>query len=96
MTGDEIIDSILKAFPVLYYGTSDLLPRGQSYHCKETDYSPEFFICHPDDLDDFKKALIGVRRLVHIKDESEADQLARIRKTARNLLEIAILEGGKP
>lgn len=96
MTGDEIIDKMLAAVPVLYYGTSDLVPVGQSFYHAETELAPEFFVCHPDDLDDFKRDLAFVRRLVHLKDETAADVYARIQRTARNALEIAILEGGQP
>ena len=66
--------------PVLYYGTSETLRHGDAIICQETEASQEFFICHPDDLDEIKEKLSLTRQLVHIKDQSYIDYLVVLQK----------------
>lgn len=74
----NIIDSM---FPVLYYGTSKfVLPKGEVIICKETEFNPEYIVCHPDDLETLRERLKGIRRLVHIKDEPPEESLKRLKK----------------
>lgn len=66
-------------FPILLYGTAEFVKPGELYHCKETDLSPEYIVCHPSDLEQIKK-LLSNRRLVHIKDEPQEKALERIKR----------------
>ena len=66
-------------FPILLYGTAEFVKQGELYHCKETDLSPEYIVCHPSDLEQIKK-LLPNRRLVHIKDEPQEKALERIKR----------------
>ena len=72
----KIIDEF---FPILLYGIAEFVKPGELYHCKETDLSPEYIICHPSDLKRIKE-LLPNRRLVHIKDESQDKKLERIKR----------------
>ena len=66
-------------FPILLYGTAEFVKHGELYHCKETDLSPEYIVCHPSDFEQIKK-LLPNRRLVHIKDEPQEKALERIKR----------------
>lgn len=72
----KMIDEL---FQILLYGTAEFVKPGELYHCKETDLSPEYIVCHPSDLEQIKK-LLPNRRLVHIKDEPQEKALERIKR----------------
>ena len=72
----KMIDEL---FPILLYGTAEFVKPGELYHCKETDLSPEYIVCHPNDLEQIKK-LLPNRRLVRIKDEPQEKALERIKR----------------
>lgn len=65
--------------PILYYGTISSIELGYVYVCKETEFNPEYIVCHPDDLETLKKTMYW-RRFVHIKDEDSEKRLERLRK----------------
>jgi len=73
----KIIDEL---FPVLYYGTSQTVKKGEAYFLKQTDHSPECIIINPEDLERIKKLLENYRTLVHIKDEPKDKRQERILK----------------
>lgn len=68
-----------KVFPILLYGTAEFVKPGELYHCKETDLSPEYIVCHPSDLERIKE-LLPNRRLVHIKDEPQEKVIGRMKR----------------
>jgi hypothetical protein len=79
LTMEDFQKMIDKVFPILLYGTAEFVTPGEFYHCKETDISPEYIVCHPDDLARIKE-LLPNRRLVHIKDEPQDMVLERIKR----------------
>ena len=68
LTLEKLQEAIDLVYPPLYYGLDKNLERGVLYLCKETEFTPEFIVCHPDDFETVKSK-ITARRLVHIKDE---------------------------
>jgi hypothetical protein len=80
LTVEELQKIIDMLYPVLYYGLDKNMERGSLYLCKETEFSPECIILHPDDFEDVKST-ITVRRLVHIKDEPRDKVWSRIAKS---------------
>ena len=79
LTIEDFQKMIDKVFPILLYGTAEFVTPGELYHCKETDLSPEYIVCHPSDLERIKK-LLPNRRLVHIKDEPQEKVIERIKR----------------
>lgn len=58
----ESLLAVVKQFRekfTIWYGTQEGLERGKFLHCKATDYTPEFIVCHPDDLETLKQATPG-------------------------------------
>ena len=85
---DMFLDAVDKALrPVLYYGTTEYVKRGELFLCAETETSPEFIVCHPDDLEELATKLILTRRLVNIKDQPLPEYIARLQQIARKRLE---------
>ena len=79
LTMESFQKMIDEFFPILLYGTAEFVKQGELYHCKETDLSPEYIVCHPSDLEQIKK-LLPNRHLVHIKDEPKEKALERIKR----------------
>ena len=79
LTMESFQKMIDELFPILLYGTAEFVKPGELYHCKETDLSPEYIVCHPSDLERIKEILPN-RRLVHIKDEPQEKALERIKR----------------
>lgn len=79
LTMEDFQKMIDKVFPILLYGTAEFVTSGEFYHCKETDLSPEYIVCNPNDLTRIKE-LLPNRRLVHIKDEPQEMALERIKR----------------
>ena len=79
LTMESFQKMIDELFQILLYGTAEFVKPGELYHCKETDLSPEYIVCHPSDLEQIKK-LLPNRRLVHIKDEPQEKALERIKR----------------
>lgn len=79
LTMESFQKMIDEFFPILLYGTAEFVKPGELYHCKETDLSPEYIVCHPSDLEQIKK-LLPNRRLVHIKDEPQEKVVERIKR----------------
>ena len=79
LTMEDFQKMIDKVFPILLYGTAEFVTPGEFYHCKETELSPEYIVCHPNDLARIKE-LLPNRRLVHIKDEPQEMVLERIKR----------------
>lgn len=71
-----ILDNL---FPKLYYGTSDLCPKGEYYIALETDHSPKFIIVHPDDLDKLRSIAYPVQ-LVHLSQQPLESMANRLKK----------------
>lgn len=93
LTLGDIQKAIDLVYPPLYYGLDKNTKRGTLYHCKETDYSPEYIVCHPDDFEDVKSK-ITARRLVHVKDEPKDKVIERIlRKMKMQSVEIFTTSG---
>lgn len=65
-------------FPPLYYATHESLERGKVVWSQENSRLPEFFVCHPDDLDELAKGITG-RRLVHLRDLPPEDMSRLLR-----------------
>ena len=79
LTMEDFQKMIDKVFPILLYGTAEFVMPGELYHCKETDLSPEYIVCHPSDLERIKE-LLPNRRLVHIKDEPQEKVIERMKR----------------
>ena len=79
LTMESFQKMIDEFFPILLYGTAEFVKPGELYHCKETDLSPEYIVCHPNDLEQIKK-LLPNRRLVHIKDEPQEMVIERMKR----------------
>ena len=79
LTMESFQKMIDEFFPILLYGTAEFVTPGELYHCKETDLSPEYIVCHPSDLEQIKK-LLPNRRLVHIKDEPQEKVIERMKR----------------
>ena len=79
LTMESFQKMIDEFFPILLYGTAEFVKPGELYHCKETDLSPEYIVCHPSDLEQIKK-LLPNRRLVHIKDEPQEKVIERMKR----------------
>ena len=79
LTMESFQKMIDEFFPILLYGTAEFVKPGELYHCKETDLSPEYIVCHPSDLEQIKK-LLPNRRLVHIKDEPQEMVIERMKR----------------
>lgn len=79
LTMEDFQKMIDKVFPILLYGTADFVAPGELYHCKETDLSPEYIVCHPSDLERIKEILPN-RRLVRIKDEPQEKVVERMKR----------------
>ena len=79
LTMESFQKMIDEFFPILLYGTAEFVTPGELYHCKETDLSPEYIVCHPNDLEQIKK-LLPNRRLVHIKDEPQEKVIERVKR----------------
>ena len=77
-TFEQLQKTIESLTPQLLYGTSELVERGQVYICNETNYSQQFVILHPDDLEQFSRS-ISHMRLVHLRDETKENMAERIR-----------------
>lgn len=56
---------IYKALLPLYYVTQEAVGRGRALYAKETKFTPECIVCHPNDLDKIKT---GGRPLVHLRE----------------------------
>ena len=84
LTLEKLQEAIDLVYPPLYYGLDKNLERGVLYLCKETEFNPEFIICHPDDFE-VVKSKITARRLVHIKDEPPNKAWSRLAKRLGNL-----------
>ena len=82
LTYDNLKESIDKLRIPLYYGTSDVITRGDFYHCKETEITPEYIICHPDDLDTLRTAF-PTRLLVHLSEEPPEYAMERLRRNTK-------------
>ena len=61
MTSDDLMSIIFT--PPLYHATSEDVPRGSVVYSKK----PEFFVCHPDNLD-YLRVQLTRRNLVHLRD----------------------------
>ncbi len=79
LTMEDFHEMLGKVFPILLYGTAEFVKPGELYHCKETELSPEYIVCHPSDLEQIKK-LLPNRRLVHIKDEPQEKVIERMKR----------------
>jgi len=79
LTLEKFQEAIDLLFPILYYVTDKNMEPGFLYLCEETDLSPEFIVCHPDDFETIKSK-ITARRLVHIKDEPIEKSYERLLK----------------
>lgn len=62
----EKLDQARRAIAV-YYATSDQVERGKVVYSKKAEYTPEFFVCHPDDLESILATLNG-RPAMHLRD----------------------------
>lgn len=52
--------------PPLYYATDMNIERDKMYYTKETRFTPECVICHPDDLEEVRAVIC--RPLVHLRE----------------------------
>jgi len=77
--------------PVLYYGTSENIEQGTIYTLDKTDMTPETMVCHPDDLEEIKQALVASRRLVHLKDRPIEEFLSPV-LTAKELMHMILFD----
>lgn len=82
LTIEKLQEAIDLVYPPLYYGLDKNCGRGEVYLCKETDFNPEYLICHPDDFAEVKQ-ITTVRRLVHLKDEPKDKVMERILRTLK-------------
>ncbi len=53
---------------VLWYATSTECKRGEVIYIRATENIPEFFVCHPLDLDRIKRGIGEKRKLFSIRD----------------------------
>lgn len=69
MTGNLMLESLDQARRAItiYYVTSDQIERRKIVYSRKAEYTPEFFVCHPDDLEVIKAGLDG-RPLIHLRD----------------------------
>jgi len=79
LTLETLKNLVERFFPRLYYGTDKNLDSGFVYYCRETDFNPEYIVCHPEDLDRLRE-IITNRTLVQIKDEPEESRWNRLQK----------------
>lgn len=77
LTFEKLQEAVDLVYPPLYYGTDKNIERGVVYLCKETDFNPEYLICHPDDFAEVKQITTS-RRLVHLRDEPKDKAMERI------------------
>ena len=77
LTLEKLQEAIDLVYPPLYYGLDKNLERGVLCLCKETEFNPEFIVCHPDDFETVKSK-ITARRLVHIKDVPKEKVIERM------------------
>lgn len=77
LTLEKLQEAIDLVYPPLYYGLDKHVERGVLYFCKETDFNPEYIVCHPEDFETVKSK-ITARRLVHIKDEPKEKVIERM------------------
>jgi hypothetical protein len=87
LTLEKLQEAIDLVYPPLYYGLSEHIDRGVVYLCKETDFNPEYLVCHPDDFHEVKQ-ITTVRRLVHLKDEPKDKVMERIIKLSKQMNDI--------
>lgn len=69
MNGNLTLESLNQARQAIaiYYATSDQVERGKVVYSRKAEYTPEFFVCHSDDLEAIKVGLDG-RPLIHLRD----------------------------
>lgn len=69
MNGNLTLESIYQARRAIaiYYATSDQIERGKVVYSRKSEHAPEFFVCHPDDLESVKAGL-GGRPVIHLRD----------------------------
>jgi hypothetical protein len=54
--------------PVLWYGTSEGVPRDTILYAPATKWNPEYIAVHPDDLDSVREGLQSHRQLKHLRE----------------------------
>lgn len=66
MNNDDTAKMFRDLLPPLHYTTRESIERDKMYYIKETMFTPECVVCHPDDLEEVR-SVIG-RPLVHLRE----------------------------
>ena len=65
LTYQRLLQDITRMRRTLYYATQPDIERGKAYISKATKLTPEFIVCHPDDLPQLQDTGIALK---HIRD----------------------------
>lgn len=60
LTTDAVL-AFWRKRPAVYYALSEHLPRGRVFEVAATEFGPDFWVLHPDDLPTLRTALPAVR-----------------------------------